>query len=215
MDGGRGGAVVGTGVELLVWISMLRNAFLFFALLSSVSAYATVSPESAKLEALRLQVENSHSPVLEQKYLDLFPSNYRRFSQTFYGKDLNTLDELYDQHYEHLSLLQSLSEKYPNKVLSIWLGVATNGHWEADAVGILQHQLAKYAASHTQEFASALIAKTPKERISIIQFLADVENHYYYSDYTSIIENLKSLGYVELRTQFAKAKQDRMKHDDH
>ena len=145
----------------------------------------------------------------------MFPSNYARFSQTFYGKDLSTLDELYDEHTEHLSLLNALSVKYPDKVLNIWMGVATNGHWEADAVGILQDQLVQYAVTHTQEFITALLARPLKERLSIIRFLADVENHHSYPEYVSLMENLKRLGYEELYQQFAEAKQDRTKRRHH
>lgn len=194
---------------------MLRYAFIFFALIAASLAHATVSPDSAQLETLRLTIEKNHDPVLEQKYLDLFPSNYQHFLHTFYGKSLVDLDELYFKSDEHLSLPHKLSEKHPHEVLQIWLGAATNGHWEADAVGMLQEQLAQYAAGYTQEFASALIAKSPKEQISIIRFLADVENHYSYPEYSSIMENLKHLGYTELNQEFAKAKQERMKRHDH
>ncbi len=194
---------------------MLRYAFAFLALIASSLSYATVSPDSAQLETLRVSIEKTHDPMMEQKYLDLFPSDHQLFRHMFYGKSLDDLDELYDKTEEHLSLLQSLSGKYPDRVLHIWLGVATNGHWEADAVGILQHQLAQYAATHTREFASALIAIPPKQRISIIRFLADVENHHSYSEYSSVVDNLKNLGYTELHQQFARAKQDRMKLHDH
>ncbi len=194
---------------------MINYALLILALLVYASANATVSPASEKLERLRQQVEKSHDPVVEKQYLDLFPSSYTRFSQTFYGKDLKTLDELSDKTEEHLSLLNALSVKYPSKVLNIWMGVATNGHWEADAVGILQDQLVQYAVTHTQEFVSVLLAKPLKERLSIIRFLADVENHHSYPEYVSLMENLKRLGYEELYQQFAEAKQDRMKRHHH
>lgn len=193
---------------------MLRYAFIILALLAASLAYATVSPDSAQLETLRQTVEKNHDPFMERKYLELFPSDHQHFRRMFYGKTDN-LDELYDKTDEHLSLLQNLSEKYPDKVLHIWLGVATNGHWEADAVGMLQHQLVQYAVNHTQEFASALIAIRPKERVSIIRFLADVENHYAYAEYAALMGNLKRLGYSELHHQFAEAKKRRMSQHDH
>lgn len=190
---------------------MTRFSFTLFLLLTCSFAFATVSPDSAKLERLRLQVEKTHDSSSEEQYLKAFPSDYKNFVHVFYGKDLKALDELYDKYDEHLSLLQSLSEKHAVRVLSIWLGVATNGHWEADAVGMLQHQLAKYASSNTRVFADALLTKAPSDRSSIIRFMADVENHHSYHDYSAIIENLSSLGYTELSQQFAAAKQDRMK----
>jgi hypothetical protein len=130
----------------------------------------------------------------------------------FYGNDL---DELYDTHSAHLALLQRLSAKYPKKVLSIWMGVATNGHWDADAIGILQDQLAEYGARHTKELAVALLSKPKNQRLSIIRFLADVENHYVYQEYQTIMKNLKTLGYGGLYRNFDAAKKERMKKHDH
>lgn len=130
------------------------------------------------------------------------------------GNDDN-FDELVDKAEEHLSLIDSLSEKYPKEVLHIWLGVAINGRWDADAVGMFQHQLARYAANHTQEFVSALVAILPKERTSIIRFLADVENHSAYVEYQALLENLSRLGYLELHQQFTDARKRRVEQHDH
>jgi hypothetical protein len=173
-----------------------------------------VSPDSAQLEALRLSIEKNPDPVSEQKYLALFPSNHQTFRRIFLGNDEN-FDELTDKTEEHLSLIKTLSEKYPKEVLHIWLSVATNGRWDADAVGMFQHQLIEYAVAHTKEFASALVAIPPKERASIIRFLADVENHRAYVEYPALMENLSRLGYPELHHQFAEVKKKRMSQHDH
>ena len=98
------------------------------------------------------------------------------------GNDDN-FDELVDKTEEHLTLLNSLSEKYPHEVLRIWFGVAINGRWDADAVGMVQHQLAQYAVDHTHECVLALAAMPNEEKANIIRFLADVENHYAYVEY--------------------------------
>lgn len=124
-------------------------------------------------------------------------------------------DELVDKTEEHLALLRALSEKYPKEVLNIWLSVAANGRWDADAVGMVQQQLSQYAVAHTQEFVSALGAISPRERAGVIRFLADVENHRTYIEYPRIMNNLDRLGYSELYRQFAEAKKERMSHHDH
>lgn len=193
---------------------MLRSAFIFFAFLTACSAFAFVSPDSAELEALRLSIQKTHDPMLEGKYLELFPSDHQQFRRIFMGNDDN-FDELVDKTKEHLSLIDSLSEKYPKEVLHIWLGVAINGRWDADAVGMFQHQLTRYAVNHTQEFVSALVAIPPEERASIIRFLADVENHRAYVEYPALLESLKDLGYLELHQQFTDARKRRMEQHGH
>lgn len=120
-----------------------------FLLFSSVCC-ANTSKMSAELEQLRLRAEANQTASDEIAYLNAFPKTFNAFKFTFYGKNINDLGELYDKHMEHLNLLDRLSKKYPDQVLSIWLSVATNGIWEADAIGILQHQLITYAANNTK-----------------------------------------------------------------
>jgi len=184
---------------------------LVFALVCA-SAHAALSPSSAHLEALRQALESGGDPDAERLYLEAFPSNFTDFQRTFYGAHF---DELYPTYEEHLRLLQRLSGKRPREVLRIWLGVATNGRWDADAIGVLQQQLAAYGAENTKPFAQALLEKPPKDRLSIIRFLADVENHHAYTEYQQIMRNLQALGYRDLYTQFARAKQERMRRRGH
>ena len=191
---------------------MKRNIYISIIIFALISVcWANLSSTSAQLEKLRLRAESTQNKSDELAYLRAFPKNYDAFKLTFYGKNLDALDELYDKHMEHLNLLDRLSKKYPNRVLSIWLSVAINGKWEADAIGILQHQLINYAAAHTKHFAESILKKSQNQQLSIIKFLADVENHYSYNSYQETQTNLENLGYKELSEQFRKAKQVREK----
>lgn len=171
------------------------------------------SKQSAELERLRQIAEATPTLSTEMAYLNAFPATFQKFKLTFYGK--TGVGELYDKAEDHLTLLEKLSKKYPAKVLSIWLNVATSGEPDADAIGILQHQLANYAAYNTRKFAEAILSKPLKQRLSIIKFLADVENHSAYEEYQRTVENLKVLGFKELLKQFLKAKEEREKQQDH
>jgi len=174
---------------------------------------AKPSKESTQLERLRQIAEATPTQSTEMAYLNAFPATFQKFKFTFYGE--TGLGELYDKHQDHLMLLEKLSKKYPTKVLSIWLNVATYGEWDADAIGILQDQLISYAANNTKKFAEAILSKPLKQRLSIIKFLADVENHSAYEEYKKTVENLKVLGLKELSKQFLKAKEERKKQQDH
>jgi hypothetical protein len=165
------------------------------------------------LERLRQIAEAKPTLSNETAYLNAFPATFQKFKFTFYGE--TGVGELYDKAEDHLTLLEKLSKKHPAKVLSIWLNVATFGEWDADAIGILQEQLANYAAGNTKQFAEAILSRPPKQRLSIIKFLADVENHSAYHEYQRTTENLKVLGFKELSKQFLKAKKERQKEQDH
>jgi len=171
------------------------------------------SKESTELERLRQIAEATPTQSAEMAYLNAFPATFQRFKFTFYGE--TGIGELYDKVQDHLTLLEKLSKKYPAKVLSIWLNVATSGESDADAIGILQFQLANYAAYNTKQFAEAISSRPPKQRLSIIKFLADVENHSAYQEYQRAVENLRVLGFKELVKQFLRAKEERQKQQDH
>jgi hypothetical protein len=173
---------------------------------------AAVSPMSAKLEKLRQSIESNPTVSAKKEYLQAFPHTCSTFRKTFYGADL---DELYPTHEQHLALLQSLFKENPKKIISIWLGVATNCSWDADALGYLQHQLAGFGATDTKAFAAALLTKPAAEQKSIIRFIADVENHEAYEEYKVIQKNLKNLGFGKLEKEFAAAKKERMSKRDH
>jgi hypothetical protein len=190
----------------------INTAILIVILALTAAAQDLASPRDAKLEDLRKAIETNPTNSDKLKYLKLFPRTCGSFRTTFYGSNLN---ELYPTYEQHLSLLQGLFDQYPKKVISIWLGVATYCSWEGDALGDLQHQLAKFGAKDTKTFAIVLLAKPKTERLSIIRFLADVENHRVYWDYQLIQKNLKQLGFHTLERAFTAAKNRQIKERDH
>lgn len=191
---------------------MKRLIFILLILLYT-SANAEMSKNSIELEKLRINAIENPTKQNEMAYLEFFPSTFEKFYFTFYGKDC--CEELYYKTMEHLDLINTLSKKYPDKVLQIRLNVATNGHWDADAVGFWQHELARYAATETKLFAIALNKRAVEQRESIVRFLADVENHYSYSSYRIASEKFNDLGYESLHKLFEKEKKRRISMDNH
>jgi hypothetical protein len=173
---------------------------------------AKISPESTKLEELRMKVEKNPTETNMCAYLNAFPSSFKKFKFIFYGQK-DVFDELYEKHEKHLNLLWKLSKKYPNKVLEIWLSIAkdVDGHGYADAIGILQLQLARYGSKNTKIFSEALNKKNKKDLFGIIRFIADMENHHQYHDYIKLLEKLKKLNFIDLYNMFYEARKERMK----
>ena len=190
---------------------MLNLLVSLLVLLGGISA--TMSPESKKLELLRVTAESQQSRPAELAYLKAFPRTYARFHFIFYGggKPSDCCSELYYQAEEHLNLLKKLSAKYPRTVLGIQLDVAVNGRWDADAVGKLQHQLIDYAAAHTREFAEALSAYPHGQRLTIIAFLADMESIVDYAPYQGIIDALQKQNFRTLAADFIRSREERQK----
>lgn len=191
----------------------MKRLIVLIGVLIHTLAYAQLSEFSVNLEELRVNVLNNPTRQNEISYLEAFPSSFPEFQFTFYGKEC--CQELYDKHREHLTLLHELSKKYPETVLEIWLGVSIDGHGDADAIGMLQRQLVTFVSIETRAFAEAIKKKTEKQRLSIIRFLADVENHSSYIEYRMASQELKRMGFVKLHTEFEEAKKRRMKAKDH
>lgn len=144
--------------------------------LSSGQACAQPSPQWGRLESLRQKIVLPHNDNDELDYLASFPHTFYEYQIGFGGnhpKELE-LSEIYDQHLETLA---QLAKKYPAEIDRLEISIAVGGHWDADAVGDLQDQMTKLAASDTSTFAKQLLQKSRAERASVIQFMADVENH--------------------------------------
>jgi hypothetical protein len=98
--------------------------------------------------------------------------------------------------------------------LAIWLSIAKDVDEDgyADAIGILQLQLARYGSENPKQFSEALKKENKKDLLSIIRFMADMENHKQYHDYIKLLEKLKELNFIDLFNMFYEARKERMKY---
>jgi len=173
--------------------------------------FATVSLASPtnyqKLERLRKEISSGQAKY-EKEYISVFPSSFKSFQNTFaYVPKKTNLASVYDNH---LSLLEGLLLKFPEKVLALMLNIAVDGSWDADAVSRLQHTIVSYASKNTEKFVKVLLNKSDTKQKSIIKFLADVEYHPVFRDYKILQKNLKKLGLNKVSEQFDHAKSQRM-----
>ena len=189
---------------MLKFLNCLTFALIFVA---AAQAQGVISPNSFRLDTLRKAIESRQSNPPNREYLRRFPKTCWDFKRIFYGSNLDELSPAYEQH---MALLQRLYSKYPQTVVSIWFGIATNCAWDADALSEVQDQLARYGSRQTKAFAETLNSIPRVKRQSIIRFLADVENHRAYPSYKIIQINLKKTGYRRLEKEFEQAKANRM-----
>lgn len=196
-------------------ISLFSVLTLYLLILSLSSSSERIIPKrSIQLEKLRIEAINKPCRKTEIAYLNAFPKTFKEFCNIFHNINFDTLVhyELTDKHMDHLDLLEKLSKKYPDRVLSIWLNVSIGGEYIADATAFLHYQFRNYVAKNTKHFAIALEKKSKPDQLSIIKFLADVESFYSYNEYKIIIKNLIALKKNKLAQYFIKAREERKKH---
>jgi len=147
-------------------------------------------------DALTELQKNPNDPRVQQRYLDAFPHDYKRFLQLF---DLD--QELYDG-YDFISVLPSLATNHDTEVGALLLGLSKDAHWEADAPNYLQTATVTYAGQHTTTFVSIVDKLSSSDRINFIKFLADKEYHGAYKGYQELIDHLRAVGEGKLAKEF-------------
>lgn len=168
-----------------------------------------------RLNKLKKELSNKSSQILLTEYFSLFPSSFDQFVKVFGYFPKSKIKNLYENSDEHISFLESIAKRRPRKVIKRMLEIAINGSWDADAVGNLQHSLASLIGDYIEIFISEFSKIPEKQRVTIIKFLADVENHYYYKEYDEILKKLKKQKKQTYYRQFLEAKKKRMSKNKH
>jgi hypothetical protein len=87
--------------------------------------------------------------------------------------------------------------------------------WDADAIGNIQHVTIGYANSNYDAFIEIVSGLESQELNELAKFLADVENHSVYTEYTDFMSKLEQNGEQTVCNVFMKAKEDRISRKDH
>ena len=187
-----------------------RWAAICFPLILATSCFLLLAQQKAlslkaqKLsEALGQLMSSPNDSAIQERYLELFPQDYKDFLELF---DLDK--ELYDGH-EYILVLPSLAKNHELEVGKLLVQLSKDAHYEADAPKYLQMDTAAYAGEHTKTFASLLSQLPAAKQSQLITFLADVENHDAYKEYQPIIDHLEALGEYDLARKFEFARSER------
>jgi hypothetical protein len=173
--------------------------------LSLAAQEQQLSAEGRNLTEVRAELQRKpDDATVQQLYLEAFPHDWKAFLRLFGYPN----GELYDGH-EFISVLPSLAKHHDVEVGTLLIQLSKEAEYDADAPSYLQHATAAYAAENTGTFASLVGQLSPTERLHLITFLADVENHSAYKEYQDIINHLKSLGQDSLAKEFEMARKKR------
>lgn len=165
-----------------------------------------------KLETLRIAAEEQNSPEAARAYLAAFPHSFAAFKETFATSSSSSLESKY---VEHMNLLEKLSVKHKAEVATVWLDVSVGALWDADAIGVLQDQVTRFAATDPVSFATAISKRDLADQKSIVRFLADVENPGANNEYQRAILGLRTHKCDALAKEFEYARDQRARAPHH
>ncbi len=135
-------------------IKMIKKNFLILILLLvPLHSYANQNYFSLRddVSCLKGNFEGAQNKVKESElmFFDCFPKDFRKYAMIFGlgggGVD-NNYGKLYNESYDYVMLYFEISKKY--KKYSSIFSIAINGHWEADAVNVYQHELKEFISDN-------------------------------------------------------------------
>lgn len=171
-------------------------------------------PEAQKIKTAFEQLDKEpDSKEIQKKYIEIFPDDSDIFKKVF---DSPKFDQLYKDSHIFIFKLAELSESNPDevgqKLVKLCIGFKK---WDADAIGYVQHVTISYANSHYNNFMKIIKGLKQQNLVILATFLADVENHSAYKEYSIFQKKLEANGEQYLYNMFDNAKKDRISRKDH
>lgn len=158
-------------------------------------------------------IKNPFNNDLQKKYIIDFPDNAEVFKQVFHS---STFDQLYGDSHLYIFKLAELSKNFPDfvgdKLIRLCIGLKK---WDADAIGDIQHVTMGYSNSNYSDFIRLVKKLNKQDLITLVTFLADVENHSAYVDYQKFMDKLKTNNESDLFELFENTKETRIIHNNH
>ncbi|MBK7852245.1 MAG: hypothetical protein IPJ66_14250 [Bacteroidetes bacterium] len=164
-----------------------------------------------KIAFEKLKADSSNKK-LQSEYITAFPSDTKTFLNVF---QTEKFDQLYNDSEKYLDALVQCAIYYPKEVISKCVDLGKNLIWDADAVGQLQRMTVDLAVKNPNTFLAKYKTLNTKEQTSLINFLADVENHDAYKEYQDIIDKMQIIGQTEISNKLELARTERKKRRDH
>jgi hypothetical protein len=180
-----------------------------FLLITSTAIAGAQQPgevsSAEKLKAAFTSLKaHPNNKVVQQRYLKVFPHGYKAFLAMFATG--GSLADGYECDY--IFALSTLQGRHSTEVGSLLVQLSKDAEYQTDAPSCLQHVMTKYGSRYTKLFAGFLHQLSAQERGQLIAFLADVEVATY-TEYQSIVQNLKNLKEPKLAKEFQQAQMER------
>ena len=193
-------------------VSIVALSLTFGAAVRVWAGEMPLSPQARELKSLLVSLKESPKDrVTQTQYLQKFPKDIGAFRRLF---DASDFSELYDGA-DYIFVLKQLAEDHPDVVGEILIGLSQNAPSGADALSFLRQVTVEYGVKHTFIFAKILNKRSAKQSSALVRYLADVENHHAYPEYSQIITNLRKANEHALAKQFEASRTERTKRKGH
>ena len=134
------------------------------------------------LDSISVRISNAYNKAYncdslkyQQDFFNVFPDNFQLFNALYgWNHDEEKPQMMYDLYVQHITLFCNLqkiisTEDYYHKVIKLVL----NGHWDADAVSMLQRCVQDFVSSNTQSFINILSQYSEEDVIKFWFFFYD------------------------------------------
>jgi hypothetical protein len=159
---------------------MKRVLLLSFCIVIISNIYAQNNAVKTLIKSYKLGfVTKGKDSVYYQKiFFNTFPSDFKSFNAIYGWNNKedkpNPLSDTYD-HINHFFALKCINtDTLTEKIIKI----SINGIWDADDVGMFQHNLQDLVISRNKEFIKLLQTHSDKDIISVWRFYFDYENSF-------------------------------------
>lgn len=192
----------------------MKNTFLvilFFCSVNQCLAQSIESRSKALIEIKNKLVANIDSIPLQNEYLKLFPSDEKEFQNVFYSEE--SLLKYNESSYTFL--LGAIIKNNPNdivlRIINISIDFPKQNKYD---IGALREIILIYAFRFSDSFILNFDNLTNQKRRKLFTYIADVENHEFYSAYHMVLEKYKLLN-KEIAEYLIKYRALRMKRHHH
>lgn len=186
---------------------------LVFLLLFKVSFCQELLPEALLIKnAYDRLAKNRINEASKKNYIQAFPSNSKLFISIF---NADKFDQLYSVSKEYIDALQQSANSFPKEAISKCVDIGKNLTWDVDAVIYLQQASVVLAAQYPKLFAEKYNTLNDIEKVNLIRFYADAENHSAYPEYQALVDSLKKNGSSNIAKSLEAARIKRKKEKNH
>jgi len=127
-------------------------------------------------DSLQIKAYQLEEAVAKNNYFvffNLFPSTFEEFINLYSFDDDKGEMPLYHTYEEHINFFFKSYELNKNSFIPKIFNLIKNGHWEADATGILRDNTESFVLSHAQEIIDYLNTKPDEEATGFWHFILD------------------------------------------
>ena len=174
-----------------------------------------LSPAAANLKSALEKLKSEFSSNDSQsEFLKYFPKNKRDFDAFFgfnrddHGKSVT--GELYYLSDDCIVVLKYFNPRHIRLICKIVIDIGKESSWDADAYNYLQDVIMDVAMKHTRIFREEIFKLSRQERVSLVQYLADVQFIAHDKQYSALVEKFRRLGDREFVTLLENGKKSSM-----